>query len=318
MSRVTRADVLALQDDILLKPIFKELESSTIALPLMRRVQDMPLYKSKIAVQDTLATAAWIDPPEQPTAQGNEPGYKTQTKSSWENKYLEIAEIAAVCVINDYTSTDISQLWSLNQEAIMNSIRAEIDKAILVGAKPNTTWPDPVITTAAAKSAYGFKVIRGTNADFLEDISSAMGAIEDCGYMPSDAIVLPAMRQHLRDLRDSNGQPLVIGATGNGTPQVYGMNLHYCKNGSFSAANAEMIIGDFTQAIYAFRNKMTIRMFDTGTVEDSHGSTKTNLLMQDAMALRVTFEMAWQIPNPINRVQETAAERYPFSIITAS
>jgi hypothetical protein len=40
-----------------------------------------------------------------------------------------------------------------------------------------------------------------------------------------------------------------------------------------------------------------------------------NLAQDDMVALRVTFRMGWQLPNPLNRVQAVEADRYPFAAL---
>ena len=40
-----------------------------------------------------------------------------------------------------------------------------------------------------------------------------------------------------------------------------------------------------------------------------------NLAQQDMVALRAVFRVAWQVPNPINRVNENSSTRYPFSAL---
>jgi len=39
------------------------------------------------------------------------------------------------------------------------------------------------------------------------------------------------------------------------------------------------------------------------------------LMQQDMLALRAVMRIGWQVPNPINRLQETEANRYPFSVL---
>jgi len=39
------------------------------------------------------------------------------------------------------------------------------------------------------------------------------------------------------------------------------------------------------------------------------------LAQQDMVALRAVMRLGWQVPNPINRIEEDADERYPFAAL---
>lgn len=317
---VYRDGVLAIQDNNVLKPIFNELTTQTYSLPLMRRVGDLPLNKNRIAVQDALAVAYWVNPSEAADAD-TPPGFKGLTNATWANKHLTAGEIACIIPVPDSISYDNPNIWDLVKDAAMNAIRAKVDEAILIGAKPETDWPDPIVTDAAAKAAlgYGYKVVRGTNLDLAADFSEAMSCIERVGYNPSNILALPDMRRYLRDARDSVGNPLINPVTtSNGGNAVYQVPLTFVNNGSFDSGDALAIIGDFKQCVYSFRNRIEIKIASEAVLQDP--STKEivfNTFQQDGKAMRITMWLAWQYPNPISRIEATAAKRYPFSIITA-
>jgi hypothetical protein len=56
-------------------------------------------------------------------------------------------------------------------------------------------------------------------------------------------------------------------------------------------------------------------VFTEGVINDAAGNIIYNLMQQDLVALRVVFRLGFQIANPINRVNETAATRYPFAVL---
>jgi hypothetical protein len=317
---IYRDGVLAIQDDKVLKPIFNELSTQTYSLPLMRQVGNLPLNKNRIAVQDALAFAYWVNPSEAADAD-TAPGHKSLTNAKWANKYLTAGEIACIIPVPDSISYDNPNIWELVKDAAMNAIRAKIDEAVLVGTKPETDWPDPIIEDAAAKAAlgYGYKVVRGTNLDLAADFSEAMSCIERVGYNPSNILALPDMRRYLRDARDASGAPLINPITNsNGGNSVYQVPLTFVNNGSFDSGDALAIVGDFKQCVYAFRNSIEIKIASEAVLQDP--DTKEiimNTFQQDSKAMRITMWLAWQYPNPISRIESVAAKRYPFSIITA-
>jgi hypothetical protein len=73
--------------------------------------------------------------------------------------------------------------------------------------------------------------------------------------------------------------------------------------------------GDFDQLVYSIRQDITFKLLDQAVIQDSAGTIIFNLAQQDMVALRAVMRLGWQLPNPINRVQPTAASRYPFSFL---
>lgn len=64
-----------------------------------------------------------------------------------------------------------------------------------------------------------------------------------------------------------------------------------------------LIVGDFSQAVYAIRQDVTVKILDQGVIQDP--TTKEivyNLAQQDMIALRVVFRMGWALPNPATRM----------------
>ena len=68
--------------------------------------------------------------------------------------------------------------------------------------------------------------------------------------------------------------------------------------------------------VYAFREEMELRLLREATLTD--GTNTYNLAQQDMIAFRFTMRLGIAVPNPVNRVNGTAATRYPFATITKS
>jgi hypothetical protein len=77
-----------------------------------------------------------------------------------------------------------------------------------------------------------------------------------------------------------------------------------------------MISGDFSQLVYSIRQDLTYKIFTEGVVQNPDGSIAYNLMQNDMVALRAVMRLGWEIPNPINALQPTAASRCPFAILT--
>ena len=50
-------------------------------------------------------------------------------------------------------------------------------------------------------------------------------------------------------------------------------------------------------------------------VQNTDGSIAYNLMQQDMVALRAVMRLGWEIPNPINSVEEDKAKRCPFAVL---
>lgn len=109
------------------------------------------------------------------------------------------------------------------------------------------------------------------------------------------------MRAKLRGLKGTDGHPIfksdMQGAT---SYALDGAPMYFPQNGSFDQSIAQLIVGDFSQAVYSIRQDITVKILDQGVIQDP--STKAivyNLAQQDMIALRVVFRMAGPCPIPL-------------------
>lgn len=296
------------------KMIFKAVAEESFALRYMRRLRDMTAKQLKLNIMDSLPTAYFVNG----TGEHKDyydPEFKQTTTVSWKNKYLYPEEIAVIVPVEESTIADAGYpLWDQIRPAIIEAIKVRIDEAVFFANSP-FSWPAPIITAATAA---GNVVAAGTEIDFADDVSLLMSAVEEDGYEVTGFISDVTMKHKLRTMRDSNGQPLLMRSMGQGTPDLlHGVDIGYMKNGVYNNAAAVMIAGDFKQAMYAWRQGITFKVFTEGVIQDPDtGAILLNLMQQDSVALRVVCRLGWQIPNPVNRMQSVEANRYPFAIMT--
>ena len=158
-----------------------------------------------------------------------------------------------------------------------------------------------------------------TGADLYEDICMENGVIEAIeldGFMSTGAVAAISMRAKLRGLRDADGN-LIFSTSMQGATSyaLDGEPLYFPRNGCWDVAQAHMIVGDWSQLVYSVRQDVTYKITDDAVIQDAAGNIVYNLFQQDMVALRAVMRIGWQVPNPINRLQETEADRYPFAAL---
>ena len=84
-----------------------------------------------------------------------------------------------------------------------------------------------------------------------------------------------------------------------------GVPIQFPENGSFMPDIAQLVVGDFSKAVYAIRQDITVKLLTEGVIQDPNTKDIVyNLAQQDMIALRVVFRMGWALPNPATRLNE--------------
>lgn len=109
---------------------------------------------------------------------------------------------------------------------------------------------------------------------------------------------------------DSTGQP-IKGSF------IDALNKYYLDNGAWDPTRAKLIVGDFSQAMWAPREDMNYKISEDASITHSDGKLHS-LFETDSSALRVCWRSAFAIPNPINILQPNPTVRFPFAIISAT
>jgi HK97 family phage major capsid protein len=246
-------------------------------------------------------------------------GLKQTTEMAWENKYLNVEEIAAIVPIPEAVLDDASfDVWGTIQPRLSEAIGRALDAAIFFGVNKPATWPTDVAAAALAASNI---FTRGTSTaaqgGIAEDINQIMALVEGDGFDVNGFVTRTTYKSRLRSARGTDGQPLldVNGAT----RSIWGEPLIYAMKGLWpsGAGSAELIAGDWTQMLFGVRQDMTYKILDQAVIQDQGGVIQYNLAQQDMVALRVVFRCAWEQANPLNYENPTEATRNPFAILRA-
>ena len=124
--------------------------------------------------------------------------------------------------------------------------------------------------------------------------------------MATGALASMGMRAKLRGIKATDGTPIFKSdMQGSTNYALDGAPMYFPQNGAYDNNIAQLIVGDFKQAVYAIRQDVTVKILDQGVIQDP--STKDivyNLAQQDMVALRIVFRMGWALPNPATRSEE--------------
>ena len=292
---IDKTNVEALIDTQVANEIFEGVVRESKALSMFRRLPNMTSDKTKLRVLDSLPIAYFVD-------ESTNNGRKNLTKMAWDKKYINAAELAVIVPIKENVLNDTSiDIWSEVKPRIVESFGKKIDNAIFNGTDKPADWRAgliPSIVTAGAE------VTEGDN--LYSDINDVMTKVEESGYNVTGLLGGVGLKGKFRMLTDTTGQPI------KGT-EIDSLPKAFLDNGAWDKTKSVLIAGDFSQAVYAIRQDVTYKVLTEAVIQDpSNGDILYNLAQDDMVALRVVMRLGWEIPNPVNALNETT-KRFPFA-----
>ncbi|MDY5958036.1 MAG: phage major capsid protein [Agathobaculum butyriciproducens] len=287
---IDRARAEALIQEQVVSTIFQDAPKQSVFMSLARKLPNMTSKQTRIPVLDMLPVAYWVN---------GDTGFKQTSQQAWDNVYLTAAELAVIVPIPEAVLDDADfDILGEVTPRVNEAIGARVDAAVLFGTNRPTEWQNDIITMArqAGNNVSGGAV----TYDTLLGENGVISKVEESGHMVNGAIASMAMRGKLRGIKNTSGTPLFKSDMQGSTQYALdGAPLYFPQNGAFDASIAQMIVGDWSQAVYSIRQDVTTKILDQGVIQDPN--TKQiiyNLAQQDMIALRVVFRMGWALPNP--------------------
>ena len=294
MANITRTDVDSLIDTQVANEIFEGVIKDSKALSMFRRLPNMTSDKTKLRVLDSLPVAYFVD-------ETTNNGRKNTTKMAWDKKFINAAELAVIVPIKENVLNDSSiDIWSEVRPRIVEAFAKKIDNAMFFGVDKPTDWRKglvPSVIDAGAEVTETGKL--------YSDINDVMTKVEESGYEVNGILGGVGLKGKFRMMTDTTGQPL-------NTTEIGSVRREFMDNGVWDKSKSTLIAGDFSQAVYAIRQDVTYKILDQAVIQDTDGSILYNLAQDDMVALRVVMRLGWEIPNPVNALNETEA-RFPFA-----
>lgn len=299
------------------EPVTREIMQGAIAesavLRMARRLPNMSSKTQTINVLDALPSAYFVNG--EPTGDSAGEAFKKTTTMAWDKKKIHAEEIAVIVPIPEAVLADSNyDIWGEVRPRLNEAFGKVIDKAILFGTDKPSTWREGLVASATTA---GNIVTEGT--DVYGDIMGEDGLIakvELDGFNPNGVMAAVQMRGKLRGLKDTSGQPIFKSDMQGSTRYALdGMDMYFPVNGAFDPTAAKMIVGDWSQLVYAIRQDMTFKIFTEGVIQDPTTKAITyNLMQNDMVALRAVMRLGWEVANPTNAFNADISNPFPFAV----
>jgi HK97 family phage major capsid protein len=303
----SRTDVQAMIREQVSEIMLQGLQTQSAALNMFTRI-NVPTNQTRFPVLSALPNAYWVN---------GDTGLKQTTEAAWDNKYINIEELAAIVPIPDSVLADASfDIWGSIRPLVENAIARALDAAIFFGTNAPASFPDDILTAATAA---GNDYERGTatvaEGGIAEDLNQTIALLEADGYFPSGFIANPTVRARLRSARSSDGN-LLTDVNG-GVTTIWGLPAVYPMPGQWPTGDevAELFAIQRENFILGVRQDFTVTASNTAVVQDGSGVVQFNAFQQDMTLFRVVFRAGWQVNNPINYTQGVEANRYPAAVL---
>lgn len=317
---INRADAAALIPEETSAELLTNVTGVNPIMQLARRLQDMSRAQKRLPVMSALATAYFVS---------GDNGLKQTSEVNWANKYVDAEELAVIIPIPESVLDDADyDVWAEIRPELEKAFSLAITQAVLYGTNIPASWTTNLGAAGlvAGANAAGHVVSAAAYTDLYEAILGESGAgadgqfmlVEADGFMVTGSMAHMSMKGKLRNVRDVDGQPIFrSGMTGPTAYSLDGSPIYFPDDGSIVAGSSLLISGQWSQLVYAMRKDVTYKLLTEAVIQDGAGNIVYNLAQQDMVALRAVMRLGFALPNPLNRMNATAATRYPFAVLTA-
>ena len=319
-SLISRTDAAALIPEEAASEIIKGVAEMNPVMQLARRLPNMSRAQRRLPVMSALATAYFVN---------GDTGLKQTSEVNWANVYVDAEEVAAIIPIPEAVLDDADfDIWGECKDQIVQAMSLAVSGALFYGTNIPASWTTNLGAAGllARCTAAGHTISRAAYADDYEallgetaaGVDGAYMLVEADGFMVNGVVAHPSVKGLLRNLRDSNGNPIFKRDVQSSSQyELDGSPIYFPTDGSIVAASNLAFVGDWSQMVYAMRQDITYKVLDQAVIQDANGAIVYNLAQQDMVALRAVMRLGFALPNPINRMNATAATRCQFAALTA-
>jgi HK97 family phage major capsid protein len=308
-SLTNRADVQPLIPEEVSNAMLRKAVEDSAVLNLFRPIP-VGRNQQRFPILSALPVAYWVT---------GDTGLKQTTEMAWDNKYMQIEELATIMPVPESVIDDMDQdIWDTSEPFIREAFARCLDSAVFFGTNAPASFPTNVL---AATQAAGNTVTEGTataaQGGYMGDLDNLVAAVEEDGYDVTGVVAARGARRKFRAARDTQGRKIDVGrlngdlTTLDGASIVYPMRGLWATNGS-AGSNVRLFAGDFAnEFVVGVRKDISFKLLDQAVIQDNTGAIVYNLAQQDMVAMRYTFRVGWQVANTINNDNPNASTRYP-------
>lgn len=304
---VNRADAQALMPEEVSNAWLTKATEQSAAMSLFRRIP-VARAQTRFPVLSALPLAYFVT---------GDTGLKQTSDVAWNNKYLNVEEIAVIIPVPDAVAADAEQdVWDEIEPLAVEAMARVLDNAIFFGVNAPASWPTNVRAAAvAAGNNYEYGTSTAAQGLVYGDIDELHGLVEADGYDIDGWVASRVLKSALRRARATDGQRLDQGRTNQSLTELDGAPIVYPMKGLWPA-NTVAFGGDFSQYVLGVRQDISMKMLDQAVIQDNTGAIVYNLAQQDMQALRLVMRVGWQVANLINNEEPIEANRYPVGVLT--
>jgi len=221
-----------------------------------------------------------------------EAGKKSVSKGTFEQIILSTKEISVIVPLTDE--------WTENANIATDQfLRDECEKAIAkkldriyMGYEDTGTFVEDISGDVPTAHIIAF----GTGADLMEDISNALGCIEEDGFQDNIAFAAhTTLKARLRNLRDLNGQPIYQPANAKEPATLYGYPIRFSRNMLITGSPAarELIVADWSYGFEGIRGGIRYDITDKATI--TIAGSPVNLWEHNMHAMKLWVRRAFRM-----------------------
>ena len=296
MAIISRENAEAIIKQQIVETVFQDLPKTSTFMSLAKKLPNMTSNQTRMRVLDVLPMAYWVN---------GDTGFKQTSEQAWDNVYINAAELAVIVPIPEAVLNDAEfDIFGEVTPRVTESMGNLVDKAVIFGINRPAEWQSDIITRAR-QAGNNVAVVNGRDAyDLILGEGGVFSKVEEQGCNVTGVIAGLGMKSTLRGLRSNDGVPIFSTSVHGATQYALdGSPMYFPANGAFDSSVAQLIAGDFSQAVYAIRQDITVKILDQGVIQNPTTKEITyNLAQQDMVALRVVFRMGWAMPNPATRL----------------